>query len=182
MARVGEVNRLTWDDVNLEARYVVLYTRKKKGGHLTPRKIPMTRRLFEILSRLNEQRDPVKPWVFWHKYWSRQDRRFVEGPYRNRNRLMKKLCAKAGVRHFSFHALRHSGASMMEGRNVPVGTIQSILGHENRSTTEIYLHTLGDSERKAIAIFEEASEKSHTESHTTGLAERTELNDRVVNY
>jgi hypothetical protein len=25
--------------MNLERRYVVLYTRKKRGGHLTPRKI-----------------------------------------------------------------------------------------------------------------------------------------------
>jgi len=50
MARVSEVNRLTWDDVNLGQRYVVLYTRKKRGGHLTPRKVSMTRRLYEILS------------------------------------------------------------------------------------------------------------------------------------
>ena len=42
MARVGEINRLTWDDVDFEERYVVLYTRKKKGGHITPRKVPMT--------------------------------------------------------------------------------------------------------------------------------------------
>ena len=32
MARVGEINRLTWEDVNFEQRYVVLSTRKKKGG------------------------------------------------------------------------------------------------------------------------------------------------------
>jgi integrase len=38
MGRVSEINRLAWDDVNLERRYVVLYTRKKRGGHLTPRK------------------------------------------------------------------------------------------------------------------------------------------------
>ena len=29
MARVSEINRLIWKDVNLEHRYVVLYTRKK---------------------------------------------------------------------------------------------------------------------------------------------------------
>ena len=32
LARVRAVNRLTWDNVNLEQRYVVLYTRKKRGG------------------------------------------------------------------------------------------------------------------------------------------------------
>ena len=42
MARMSEINHLTWSDVNFEQRYVILYTRKKKGGHLTPRKVPMT--------------------------------------------------------------------------------------------------------------------------------------------
>ena len=32
MARVNEINRLTWNDVDLENKYLVLYTRKKKGG------------------------------------------------------------------------------------------------------------------------------------------------------
>ncbi len=41
MGRMGEINRLNWADVNFEERYVALYTRKKKGGHLTPRKVPM---------------------------------------------------------------------------------------------------------------------------------------------
>jgi len=46
MTRVGEINRLKWDDVNLEAGYVVLYTRKKAGGNLTPRTVqPAKRRL-----------------------------------------------------------------------------------------------------------------------------------------
>jgi hypothetical protein len=54
----------------------------------------------------------------------------------------------------------------MDGNNVPLGAIQRILGHENRKTTEIYLHSIGDLERQAIAVFEQAREKSHTESHT----------------
>lgn len=37
MGRMSEINRLTWQDVDLKERYVVLYTRKKRGGHLTPR-------------------------------------------------------------------------------------------------------------------------------------------------
>jgi integrase len=54
----------------------------------------------------------------------------------------------------------------MENSKVPIGSIQRILGHENRSTTEIYLHSLGDSERFAIGLYERAREKSHTDSHT----------------
>ena len=166
MARVGEVNRLVWEDVSLDGRYLVLYTRKKKGGHLTPRKVPMTEKLHAILSDRYTRRDPSKPWVFWHRYWSRKQGRFYEGPFKDRKKFMKKLCEKAGVRYFRFHPIRHSGASIMDGSNVPLGAIQRILGHENRRTTEIYLHSIGDLERNAISAFERARQNSHTDSHT----------------
>ncbi len=31
MGRVSEINRLTWDDVDLNGRTITLYTRKKQG-------------------------------------------------------------------------------------------------------------------------------------------------------
>jgi integrase len=165
MARVGEVNRMTWDDVNLKGRYVVLYTRKKKGGSLTPRKVPMTSSLFEIMERRFQHRDTNKPWVFWHRYFDQQRKEFVTGPFNNRKKIMKTLCQKAGVRYFRYHALRHSGASVMDSLNIPIGSIQRILGHENRTTTEIYLHSIGDSERVAMDIFEGARKKVPPNSH-----------------
>jgi len=79
---------------------------------------------------------------------------------------MKSLCKKAGVKYFRYHPLRHLGASMLDRANVNIGSIQRILGHENRSTTEIYLHSIGESEREAMRIFEWVSENSHIESHT----------------
>jgi integrase len=165
MARVSEVNRLLWEDVNLSEKFVILYTRKKRGGHRTPRKVPMTSKLFEVLQRRFNIRQPDKPWVFWHRYWSRKKGSFCEGPYGDRKLIMKSLCDKAGVRYFRFHPIRHSGASIMDGNNVPIGAIQRILGHENRTTTEIYLHSIGDMERDAMNAFERAREKSHTDSH-----------------
>ena len=58
----------------------------------------------------------------------------------------------------------------MDSRGVNIGSIQRILGHENRSTTDIYLHSIGDAERKAMEIFEQASQpfekKSHSKSHS----------------
>ena len=48
---------------------------------------------------------------------------------------------------------------MLERARVATVTIQRILGHENRSTTEIYLHSLGDAEREAMALYEQNRKK-----------------------
>ncbi len=163
MGRMSEINRLTWQDVNLEQRYVVLFTRKKRGGHQTPRKVPMSDKLFEVLSNRYKNRDKGIPWVFWHRFWSKTRKDWVVGPYKERKRIMKALCKKAGVRYFRYHALRHFGASILEQANVPVGSIQRILGHESRTTTAIYLHSIGDSERIAMDVLNESfGEFPHT--------------------
>jgi len=173
MARVSEINRLTWDDVNLTERYMVLYTRKKKGGHLTPRKVPMTQRLFEVLSGRHMERDGNKPWVFWHRYRSLKTENWIEGPYRVRSKIMTTLCKKAGVRYFRYHALRHFGASTLENAGVNISSIQRILGHENRTTTEIYLHSIGNPERVAMDVYERVTgEKVPHKSHTDGMAKK----------
>ena len=167
MGRVGEINRLQWKDVNLAEMYLVLYTRKKRGGHLTPRRIPLNQRLFNVLSERFKRRDQDKPWVFWHRYWSEKAGDWVSGPYIDRKKIMTTLCAKAGVKYFRYHALRHFGASMLDHDKVPIGTVQRILGHENRLTTEIYLHSIGDGERAAVNCLDQSfGEFSHTESHT----------------
>ena len=158
MARVSEINRLTWDDVDLKRKFVVLYTRKKRGGHLTPRKVPMTKRLYESLSRRNGFRRLDVPWVFYLEKRNRKTGKMITAPYKDRREILKSLCQKAKVRRFGFHALRHAGASMLDGLGVPIGTIQRILGHENRTTTEIYLHSIGKPELEAMALFEEANQ------------------------
>ena len=100
-------------------------------------------------------------------YYSTKNHRWEEGPFWDRKKLMKALCEKAGVPYFRFHAIRHAGASLMDSINTPIGTIQKILGHENRQTTEIYLHTFNDSEKQAIRAYEAARE-----SLTQGLTQQ----------
>jgi integrase len=122
----------------------------------------MTNKVFEVLSRRYEKRKPNIDWVFWHIYRDPFSGNEMIEPYKYRKTILKTLCKKVGVKHFGFHALRHSGASIMDQNNVPIGAIQRILGHENRSTTEIYLHSLDYAEREAINVYESARENSHT--------------------
>lgn len=154
MARVGEINRLKWDDVMLDKKYLVLYTRKKKGGGLTPRIIHMTKRLYDVLKDRFEKRPADKPWVFWHRYWSRKEQRWMEGPYEDRKGLMKSLCKKADVKYFRYHPLRHYGASVLDHARVPIGSIQKILGHEKRTTTELYIQSINEADIAAMETYE----------------------------
>jgi len=123
---------------------VILYTSKKKGGHLTPRKVSMADKLYDLLSRRFENRDKRIPWVFWHRYWDRKKGGWTLGRYKEPKSILRTLCKKAGVQYFRYHALRHFGASLLDQANVPIGSIQRILGHENRATTEIYFHSIGE--------------------------------------
>jgi hypothetical protein len=44
---------------------------------------------------------------------------------------------------------------------------QRILGHENRTTTEIYLHSIDEIDRAALEYLgAQIEKKSHTDSHT----------------
>ena len=152
--RVSEINQLTWDDIDFERRIVTLWTRKRSGGNREPREVPMIDKLHVILSQRFESRDAEMPWVFWHTYWNRKHKKWMRGPYKDRKRLMTTLCKAAKVRYFRFHALRHLTASILDDLGVQIGAIQRILGHQNRRTTEIYLHSVGEAEREAMTRLE----------------------------
>lgn len=155
-ARSREINNLLWEDIDFKNKTVTLYTRKKKHGTRTPRIIPMTENLYSVLSHRYDERDSSIPWVFWHRFYSSKQGKIVIGPYRDRKKFMKSLCDKAGVRYFRFHPLRHAGASFMESLGIPISHIQELLGHENRRTTEGYIHSLGNHKIEAIEKVQQA--------------------------
>lgn len=55
------------------------------------------------------------------------------------NRELKKIAAKAGIdKVITFHTSRHTAATYLLYKNVPMAVIQKILGHTKISTTQIY--------------------------------------------
>lgn len=116
----------------------------------------MTDDLFGVLRQRYDSRHTLVKWVFWHRFYSKNQGKVIIGPYRDRKKFMKSLCKKAGVRYFRFHPLRHAGASFMESIGIPVSHIQELLGHENRKTTEGYIHSIGSAKMKAIERYQRA--------------------------
>ena len=67
------------------------------------------------------------------------------------SKRFKKACRKAGVNErVHFHTLRHSFASQLAQKNVPMIDIKELLGHQNISTTEIYAHTTLSNLKNAV--------------------------------
>lgn len=144
-ARIGELLRLTWEDVNFEKRTITLCTRKRRGGQLQSDKLAMPETLFRTLDSRWQHRDKDNPQVF----------RYAPNTLRN---LMRSLCDRAGVKQFGFHAIRHHVASILaDSGKATLGQIQRFLRHRRQGTTEHYLHELGRDQREVAEILDASS-------------------------
>lgn len=144
-ARISEIRNLAWEDVDFAHKTVTLWTSKRRGGNMEPRKIAMSETLHEVLRHLSVQRTGAETYVFTNpKTGTAYTRTCNRIKY-----LMRNLCARAEVAHFGAHSLRHFLAT---GFNDPYRA-QKVLGHQNLKTTEIYLHDL-QVDRDAAGVFE----------------------------
>jgi integrase len=143
-ARVREINRLAWEDVNLERKLVRLHTRKKRGGDLTARLVEASDTAVSALGYAWRERHRASPWVFTNPDMALKH---PEDPqrwaYDYRDKFFDGLCRLAGVPEMGYHALRHARASELALQRVPLTRIRDFLGHEDITTTSRYLHSLG---------------------------------------
>ncbi len=142
LGRMREVNRLKWEDVDFDRGFVTLYTRKAKCSDLKPVRIPMNDDLRTVLENVPRTGEYVSP------------NPKTGTAYDHRDKLLHGLCKEAGVKDFTYHCLRHFGASKLDDGGAPLSAIQSLLGHERPTTTDHYLQGLRGGGKEAIRKLE----------------------------
>jgi len=147
--RISEIRRLTWEDVNFEKRSVTLWTRKRRGGQLEADKLAMSEKLYQVLTRRWRDRNKESAYVFCREDGTCHTK---DGKLRH---LMEDLCARAKVKPFGFHAIRHHVASIIaDSGKATLGQIQKFLRHRRQSTTEKYLHELTRDQREVAELLD----------------------------
>jgi integrase len=151
LGRISEINRLRWDDVH--ENHLILKTRKAKNSNYKERVIPLNKILKEALSQIPKNGE----YVFINPTSGTPGKPETRTKYGSRSKFLKTLCKKSGVTEFTYHCLRHFGASVLADSGEGITNIQAILGHERATTTDIYLRTIGKGLQKATEKLEDIS-------------------------
>jgi integrase len=149
-ARRGEIWNLTWDDLDFQNNRIRLWTRKRAGGSKEFDWIPMVSELAQLLSEWKEQR----PFKLHHVFINLAPQSVgYKKPFVDRSPFMRKICERAGVKQFGFHAIRHLTATQLYKAGHPIALIQKVLRHTNPNTTARYIKSLGLEEaREALEL------------------------------
>lgn len=137
--RLGDVCRLEWSRVRLDAGVVLVDDRTKTGHEYA---VPILRLAREVLDRQREEQEEmgIADGLVFHGPYP------VKGRWRplSRNNLQHKLREvrdKAGLRdEISFHTLRHTFATWMLMQTGNIRLVSSMLGHTSVTQTETYAH------------------------------------------
>jgi integrase len=127
--RFNELLSLRWDDVSNE--YVMLYSRKHTRGDRIGRRVPLTEMSKTILNEIIKKGRNNSDYVFFND--------LTMNRYYNIQKKLGILCIRSNVKIFGYHSIRRLSASIMSYNNTSLRDIQSILGHNNITTTSIYL-------------------------------------------
>ena len=105
------------------------FIRLKQTKNGKARALPLAETLLTLFSRLHTR--PEVPWVFHDA----QGRWYNDVWY-----AFDRACESAGLTDFHFHDLRHTFASWLIMRGVPLATVSNFLGHTSPTMTRRYTH------------------------------------------
>ncbi len=136
--RRGEVDRMQWQDLTLDGGEPVACVRSTDEGMTKSGKtrfIPISDELQAILLRhrlttgfvVRGAREKRGRWIYRYEA----------------QKLFQRVTKAAGVTKIRFHDMRHTFASFMLGKGVPVFKVARWLGHaDSRITEQVYAHLL----------------------------------------
>jgi integrase len=147
--RMGELIALRWQDMDLVAGKVTVKQNAVKGRLGTPksgkaREIALSN---DTIAALKAHRHLRGPLVF-----CRMDGRMLK--YTELRHPLWRACRKAGLRSVQWHALRHSFASHLVMRGVPLKAVQDLLGHSTIQMTMRYAHLAPHVTREAVNLLD----------------------------
>ena len=158
--RVGEVQALRWEDVDLETGVVHIRRAYSKHDGVVFRDYPKGRKQHshrvpqELLDFLEEMKGSATgELVVIPVGWKMLD-------YWNYRRVLKDFCQKAEIPVMATHGLRHSTSGVYRQFGATREDLRQLYGHIDASTTERYTH--GDGENlqrvaKVIRLFGKCS-------------------------
>lgn len=141
MMRVGEIVNLKWSSIDLENRLIIVEnTEEYKTKSRKSRVVPMNEWVYYYL--LKKERNSDRVFTF-------PDGKHLRVGYISSK--FTKYVRKAPINQkIHFHSLRHTGATWLVQNDVPIFTVQQILGHSSVAVTQIYSHLDVDDMRKSV--------------------------------
>ncbi len=128
--RLQEILKLKREDVDLPGRIITVH--EAKAG--SARHIPVNQLLAtELQAHLDSH---GSPWAFPHDDLGKRKGK----PYNWIAPGWRSVIEEAKIENLRFHDLRHTCASWLVQRGVPLKTVQEILGHKSFQTTLRYAH------------------------------------------
>lgn len=152
--RLNEIVNLTWKNVDLTNRIITVGDEDFETKGKNQRYIPISK---EALTAILSERETKEAIPIGNSFvFTKTNGEKYTGDYFSKR--FKRACRAADMdKTIHFHSLRHSFASNLAQKGVPLYAIKELLGHSSISTTEIYSHLNIDSLRKAISVFDNPS-------------------------
>ncbi|HFU0746568.1 TPA: tyrosine-type recombinase/integrase [Streptococcus pyogenes] len=164
--RIGEACALEWGDIDLENGTIAinktynknlkfLSTAKTQSGNRVisvDKKTLRSLKLYQMRQRqlFNEVGARVSEVVF-----ATPTRKYFNASVRQS--ALDTRCKEAGIERFTFHAFRHTHASLLLNAGISYKELQYRLGHANISMTlDTYGHLSKDKEKEAVLYYEKA--------------------------
>lgn len=149
--RVGEFLALGIDDIDFEKNQIrINKTYNWKLKYISPPKTETSNRTITMPKKIMKE---IR--AFIDRYYEIPERIFSITSQKMLTTRLEKYAEKAGVHKIRLHDLRHSHASFLIHKKIPVTAIAQRLGHKNaKITLEVYSHVYQASDGKIAKVLE----------------------------